>query len=82
MHDFPIGLAMNRNITMRMGNCNHRKYVPQLVQLVEANVINPTLILSRQEPLVSAIDAYEAFDQRQPGWIKVELLPMGEERAA
>jgi threonine dehydrogenase-like Zn-dependent dehydrogenase len=24
---------------------------------------------------VGAIEAYEAFDQRQPGWIKVELLP-------
>ncbi len=23
----------------------------------------------------SAIDAYKAFDQRQPGWIKVELVP-------
>jgi threonine dehydrogenase-like Zn-dependent dehydrogenase len=23
----------------------------------------------------SAIEAYEAFDQRQPGWMKVELEP-------
>jgi hypothetical protein len=25
--------------------------------------------------LTSAIEAYKAFDQRQPGWIKVELKP-------
>jgi len=28
-----------------------------------------------KEPLTSAIDAYRAFDERQPGWIKVELRP-------
>jgi threonine dehydrogenase-like Zn-dependent dehydrogenase len=27
------------------------------------------------EPLTSVIEAYKAFDQRQAGWIKVELEP-------
>jgi threonine dehydrogenase-like Zn-dependent dehydrogenase len=80
--DFPIGQAMSRNLTLRMGNCNHRKYIPQLVHLVASGVIEPMAVLSQQEPLVSAIDAYEAFDRHQPGWIKVELLPMPGERAA
>jgi len=30
---FPIGMAMNKNLTINMGNCNHRKYVPMLVDL-------------------------------------------------
>ncbi len=34
------------------------------------DVPEPTI----QEP-TGAIEAYETFDQRQPGWIKVELLP-------
>ena len=25
---FPIGMAMNKNLTLKMGNCNHRRYVP------------------------------------------------------
>ena len=25
---------MNKNLTLKMGNCNHRKYIPQLVELV------------------------------------------------
>lgn len=82
VRDFPIGQAMNRNLTLRMGNCNHRKYIPQLVHLVASGVIEPMAVLSQQEPLVSAIDAYEAFDRHQPGWMKVELLPMPGERAA
>jgi threonine dehydrogenase-like Zn-dependent dehydrogenase len=24
-------------------------------------------------PMMSVIEAYKAFDQRQPGWLKVEL---------
>jgi threonine dehydrogenase-like Zn-dependent dehydrogenase len=27
---FPIGMAMNKNLSLRMGNCPHRKYLPLL----------------------------------------------------
>ena len=43
--------------------------------MVRTGTIDPTEILTQQEPLTSAIDAYKAFDERQPGWIKVELKP-------
>lgn len=72
---FPIGKAMNRNLTIQMGNCPHRRYVPKLLEMVRSGVIDPTTILSQREPLTSAIDAYKAFDTRQPGWMKVELVP-------
>jgi len=72
---FPIGIAMNRNLTLRMGNCNHRKYLPELVDMVRRGSLEPGRILSQREPVTAAIEAYEAFDRRQPGWIKVELLP-------
>ncbi len=72
---FPLGMAMNKNLTVNMGNCNHRKYIPTLVDLVETGAVDPEKILTQREPLTSAIDAYKAFDKRQPGWIKVELVP-------
>jgi threonine dehydrogenase-like Zn-dependent dehydrogenase len=72
---FPIGKAMNKNLTLQMGNCNHRKYAPMLVDMVRSGVIDPTNVLTQIAPLSSAIEAYKAFDQRQPGWIKVELQP-------
>jgi threonine dehydrogenase-like Zn-dependent dehydrogenase len=73
--DFPIGKAMNKNLTLKMGNCNHRKYIPHLVELVRTGAIDPRKILTKVEPLTSAIEAFEHFDRREPGWIKVELLP-------
>jgi threonine dehydrogenase-like Zn-dependent dehydrogenase len=72
---FPVGMAMNKNLTINMGNCNHRKYIPKLVEMVRTGAINPKKILTQVEPMVSAIDAYKAFDRRQAGWMKVELVP-------
>lgn len=70
---FPIGMAMNKNLTLKMGNCNHRRYIPRLIDIVKTGVIDPRRIITQQEPLSSAVDAYKAFDQREPGWVKVEL---------
>ncbi|MFP2906374.1 zinc-dependent alcohol dehydrogenase [Pyxidicoccus sp. 3LFB2] len=75
MKTFPIGMAMNKNLTLKMGNCNHRKYIPKLLELVRTGVVDPTAILSHVEPMGSAIDAYRNFDLRKPGWVKVELEP-------
>lgn len=75
---FNIGAAMNKNITIQMGNCPHRKYLPRLVQMVEGGQIDPLAVLpARHEPLTDVLQAYKEFDKRKAGWIKVELeLPV------
>jgi len=75
LQSFPIGRAMNRNLTIKMGNCNHRRYLPMLVRMVRNGAVDPLQVLTQQEPMVSAIDAYRTFDERQAGWMKVELKP-------
>jgi threonine dehydrogenase-like Zn-dependent dehydrogenase len=75
---FPIGMAMNKNLTVRMGNCNHRRYIPRLLDLIESGIMDPARILTQLEPMTSAVAAYEAFDQRRAGWMKVELMPMSD----
>ncbi|HZP24595.1 MAG TPA: hypothetical protein VFB04_14200, partial [Terriglobales bacterium] len=77
LYTFPIGKAMNRNLSIKMGNCNHRAYIPKLVDMVRAGVVDPTEILTQTGPLTGAIDAYLNFDKRQPGWVKVMLEPGG-----
>jgi len=72
---FPIGAAFNRNLTVRMGNCNHRAYEPKLVGLVASGRFDPATVITKREPVMGAIDAYAAFDERDPGWIKVALDP-------
>ena len=72
---FPIGMAMNKNLTVKMGNCHHRRYIPMLIDLVRRGTLDPAKVLTQTEPLTSAIEAYKAFDTRRPGWMKVELQP-------
>jgi threonine dehydrogenase-like Zn-dependent dehydrogenase len=73
MNSFPIGEAMNKNLRINMGNCNHRRYAPHLVELVRTGAIDPTETLTKVMPIENAIEAYEHFDQRDTGWTKVEL---------
>lgn len=64
---------MNKNLTLKMGNCNHRKYVPRLIELVVSGAVDAVRVLTRMEPMQDALAAYKAFGERQLGWIKVGL---------
>jgi len=75
---FPIGSAMNKNLTIKMGNCNHRRYYATLIDLVLSGTLDPVAILTNVEPVQNVIQAYEAFDKREPGWIKVALSSMSQ----
>lgn len=70
---FPLGKAMHKNLTINMGNCNHRAYIPMLLALIESGVVDPTEVLTKQTHFESAIEAFKAFDKREAGWVKVAL---------
>jgi threonine dehydrogenase-like Zn-dependent dehydrogenase len=72
---FPLGKAFDRNLTINMGVCHHRRYIPKLMQLIAAGEVDPTLVMTRQERLVAATDAYQSLDRRRNGWLQVELMP-------
>lgn len=75
MHHFPIGEAMNKNLTLKMGNCPHRRYLPMLLDLVQSGTVDPEQLLTQVEEMSDVIAAYRAFDERRPGWLKVEVVP-------
>jgi threonine dehydrogenase-like Zn-dependent dehydrogenase len=70
---YPIGQAMNKNLTVKMGNCNHRRYVPRLLDLVAAGLVDPAAFITQEEKPTTAIEAYETFDRREEGWGKTVL---------
>lgn len=77
---FPIGAAMNKNLTMKMGNCDHRRYIPRLMELVQSKALDPARILTQRAPFSNVMEAYQAFDLRKPGWLKVQLQMQGQIR--
>lgn len=70
---FPIGEAMGKNLTIRLGNCNHRKYIPMLIEWVRSGIFNPLPFITNQIDFSDAIEAYKHFDKRDSDWVKVIL---------
>jgi threonine dehydrogenase-like Zn-dependent dehydrogenase len=82
VHGFPIEKVLEKNLTLKAGNCNHRRYMPEMIELVRSGVIRPEQFLTQKEPIQSAIDAYRSFAEHQRGWIKVKLEPSAHSRKA
>ena len=75
MEAFPIGIAMNKNLSINMGNCNHRTYIPRLVELGAHRGGRAVETITQVHDIEDAVEAYAEFDTRRPGWLKVELAP-------
>ena len=73
MESFPIGEAMMKNLRIHMGNCNHRRYIPDLVRMVQSGELRPLEVLTVKTGVENAISADQSFDQRSEGWLKVAL---------
>lgn len=82
VQDFPIQTVLEKNLTLKAGNCNHRRYMPDMIELVRAGVIRPEQFLTQKEPIQSAIDAYRSFAEHERGWIKVKLEPASRKQKA
>jgi threonine dehydrogenase-like Zn-dependent dehydrogenase len=72
-----IGTFMNKAQTMRTGQCNVKRYMPRLVEHVQAGRIRPSEIFTHRLPLERAPEGYHTFAQKRDGCIKVALLPNG-----
>lgn len=71
----PIGTAMNKNLTLRMGQCNVQRYMSHLLEHVRTGRIDGTRIISHRLPLDDAPRAYEMFAGKQDHCRKVVLYP-------
>jgi len=74
----PIGTAMNKGLTLRMNQCNVKRYVPHLLKHIREGRIDARRIITHRFPLQRAPEAYHLFEKRSRGCIKCVLLPQGE----
>ena len=47
----------------------------ELIELTRSGAVDPAAVLTDLEAIADAENAYEEFDRRAPGWIKIELEP-------
>jgi threonine dehydrogenase-like Zn-dependent dehydrogenase len=72
---FPIGWAMNRNLTFKMGQANVLNYLDDLLERTRSGQIDPSFVATHELKLDDAPAGYEMFEQRRDGAIKVLLHP-------
>ncbi len=68
---FPFGQLFSRELNIRMGQCPVKNYNEQLLRLIEVGRIDPTKLISHSMDLDDAPRAYEMFDKKEEGFIKV-----------
>lgn len=67
--------AYDKNVTLRFGRCPARRYMEQLLPLVQSKQWPFTDIITHRLPLSQGVEAYRMFDQKLDGCIKVVLDP-------
>ncbi|MFL5371067.1 MAG: zinc-dependent alcohol dehydrogenase [Myxococcales bacterium] len=74
----PVGTAMNKGLTLRMNQCNVRRYMPHLLKHIREGRVDARKIISHRFPLEKAQKAYDTFSDKTDNCIKCVLLPHGE----
>lgn len=71
----PLGPAMNKGLTLRMGQTHVQRYLRPLLTKIEAGEIDPSFVVTHRVPLEEAPAAYKTFRDKQDDCIKVVLKP-------
>ncbi|MFJ2503822.1 MULTISPECIES: alcohol dehydrogenase catalytic domain-containing protein [unclassified Microbacterium] len=73
----PMKTLFDKQITLRMGQCNVKNWVDELVPLVEdpADPLGVMDLTTHHAPLDDAPDLYRTFQKKEDGCIKVVLHP-------
>ncbi|MBK5001854.1 glutathione-dependent formaldehyde dehydrogenase [Pseudomonas sp. S31] len=75
VHGFLFGDAFDKGLTFRMGQTHVQRFLPELLEHIEAGRLNPDAIVTHRMALEDAARAYEIFDERQDRCRKVILVP-------
>jgi threonine dehydrogenase-like Zn-dependent dehydrogenase len=71
----PIGEAMNKGLTMRMGQCNVKRYMPHLLEHIRERRLDPKSIITHRLTLDDAPEAYRMFAAKNDDCIKCVIVP-------
>jgi threonine dehydrogenase-like Zn-dependent dehydrogenase len=71
----PMGQAMNKGLTFRMGQTHVNRWTDDLLRRIEAGQIDPSFVITHQAKLEDGPEMYKVFRDKQDGCVKVVLKP-------
>ena len=72
---FRLGAAMNKGLTIRLGQTHVQAYTKPLLERIEAGEIDPSFVVTHPASLEDAPAMYKKFRDKEDGVIKVVLRP-------
>lgn len=74
-NSFPLGDFFTRNVALTMGQAPIIHMMPKLYDMVEQKKVDPTDLITHRMSLDDADKAYDMFDKKEDGSIKVIFKP-------
>ncbi|MGI4813881.1 MAG: alcohol dehydrogenase catalytic domain-containing protein [Janthinobacterium lividum] len=73
--DFPIRTALRKGLTFRVSICSVQHRLPELVALVQNGRLHPERFITHRMKLSEGAHAYDIFNRRADGAMKIVLEP-------
>lgn len=71
----PMGAAMNKALTFKMGQTHAQRYPRPLLERIQKGEIDPSFVITHKLKLEDAPGAYKMFRNKRGGCVKVVLNP-------
>lgn len=75
MDKFPMGVAMNKGLTIRTAQQHGQAYVPRLIELTRKGVLTPEILATHTFGLEDAARGYETFKYKADGCVRAVFRP-------
>lgn len=71
----PMGIAMNKGLTFRMGQTHVNRWSDDLLKRIEGDEIDPSFVITHTAPLADGPEMYNVFRDKRDNCVKVVLKP-------
>jgi len=75
LNALPMHAAMNKGLTLKMGQTHMQHYMQPLLEKVLDGSIDPSFVITHRGKLEDAPELYKTFESRSDGCVKVVLTP-------
>ncbi|MEN2747296.1 hypothetical protein [Sphingomonas sp. T9W2] len=75
MDKFPLGLLMNKGVTVRTAQQHGQAYVPRLLEHVQRGELTPAALAIHRFSLEDSPKGYHMFKHREDGCLRAVFVP-------
>lgn len=75
MDKFPMGVLMNKGLTVRAAQQHGQRYVPRLLELASRGELDPSFLITHRFSLEDASEGYALFKNKEDGCVRVTFAP-------